>query len=55
MQRFSEKVSIFNLIIITVHGVSLLSTVLGDVINTMKTTFDLNFNLYQIVKQHGYT
>ena len=25
----------------------------GDYINTMKTTFDLNFDLYQAVKQHG--
>ena len=24
-------------------------------INTMKTTFDLNFDLYQALKQHGYT
>ena len=28
---------------------------LGDYINTMKTTFDLNFDLYQAFKQHGYT
>jgi len=28
--------------------------VVGDHINTMKTTFDLNFDLYQAVKQHGY-
>ena len=51
---FSGKVSIFNLLIITVHGVSLLATVVGDFINTMKTTFNLNFNLYQTVQQHGY-
>ena len=30
-------------------------TVLGDNINTMKTTFELNFDLYQAFKQHGYT
>ena len=24
-------------------------------INTIKTTFDLNFDLYQAFKQHGYT
>ena len=24
-------------------------------INTMKTTFDFNFDLYEAVKQHGYT
>ena len=27
----------------------------GDYINTMKTTFDLNFDLYQAVKQPDYT
>ena len=27
----------------------------GDYINTMKTTFDFNFVLYQAFKQHGYT
>ena len=27
----------------------------GNYINTMKTTFDFNFDLYQAVKQHGYT
>ncbi len=27
----------------------------GDNINKMKTTFDLNFDLYQAFKQHGYT
>ena len=32
----------------------LTSTVVGDYINTMKTTFDLNFDVYQAVKQHGY-
>ena len=26
------------------------TTVVGDYINTMKTTFDLNFDLYQTVK-----
>ena len=29
--------------------------VVGDFINTMKTTFDFNFDLYQAFKQHGYT
>ena len=27
----------------------------GDYIDTMKTTFDLNFDLNQAVKQYGYT
>ena len=27
---------------------------LGDYINMMKTTFDLNFYLYEEVEQHGY-
>ena len=31
------------------------STVVGDYINIMKTTFDLNFYLYQAFKQHGCT
>ena len=26
----------------------------GDLINTIKTTSDFNFNLYQPFKQHGY-
>ena len=30
-------------------------TVVGAYINKMKTTFHLNFNLYQAFKQHGYT
>ena len=28
---------------------------IGDYINIMKTTFDLNFDLYQAFEQHGYT
>ena len=31
-----------------------LNTVVGDNINIMKMTFDLNFDLYQAFKQHGY-
>ena len=31
------------------------STVVGDNINIMKTTFELNFNFYQAFKQQGYT
>ena len=31
------------------------STVVGKYINTMKTTFDLNFDFYQAVKLHEYT
>ena len=30
-------------------------TVVGDIINTTKTTFDFNFDLYLAVKQYGYT
>ena len=29
--------------------------VVGDYINTMKTTSNFNFNWYQTFKQHGYT
>ena len=29
--------------------------VVGDYINTMKTTFDFNFDSYQAIKQHEYT
>ena len=36
-------------------GNSSLYTVGGDYINTMKTTFDIYFILYQAVKQHWYT
>ena len=32
-----------------------LITVVGDYINIMKTTFELNFNFYQAFKQQGYT
>ena len=32
---------------------SLYLVILGDYINTMKTTFGLNFGLNQAVKQHG--
>ena len=31
-----------------------LHTLVGDYINTMKTTFDFNFDLYQAAKQQGY-
>ena len=31
------------------------STVVDDNINIMKTTFELNFDFYQTLKQHGYT
>ena len=31
------------------------ATVVGDNINIMKTIFELNFDLYQAFKQHGYT
>ena len=27
----------------------------GDIINVMKTTFDFKFDLYNALKQHGYT
>ena len=30
-------------------------TVVSNYINTMKTTFDVNFDLNSAVKQHGYT
>ena len=29
------------------------NTVVGDFINTMKTSFDFNFDLYQAFKQDG--
>ena len=32
-----------------------MSTVVGDFMNILKTTFDFNFDLYQAFKQHGYT
>ena len=34
---------------------SFLTTVVGDNINIMKTTFELNFDFYQAFNQHGYT
>ena len=30
-------------------------SLVGDNINTMKTTFELNFDFYQAFKQHGNT
>ena len=30
-----------------------ITTVVGDYINIMKTTFDFNFDLYQALKQQG--
>ena len=32
-----------------------ITTVVGDYINIMKTTFDFNFDLYQALKQQGCT
>ena len=32
-----------------------LGTVVGDNINIMKTTLEMNFYLYQAFQQHGYT
>ena len=32
-----------------------LYTVVGDNINIMKTTLEMNFYLYQAFQQHGYT
>ena len=37
------------------HLALILRTVVGDNINIMKTTFELNFDFYQAFKQHGYT
>ena len=36
-------------------GLKDFATVVGDNINIMKTTFELNFDFYQAFKQHGYT
>jgi len=32
----------------------ILDAAVGNYINTMKTTFDFNFDFHQGVKQHGY-
>ena len=37
------------------HVLSSNTTVVGENINIMKTTFELNFNFYQAFKQQGYT
>ena len=34
---------------------SIISTVVSDNINIMKTNFESNFDLYQAFNQHGYT
>ena len=36
------------------YNLKMYYTVVGDNINIMKTTFELNFDLYQAFKQHGY-
>ena len=38
-----------------IYNFYIYKTVVGDYINTMKTTFDFNFVLYQAFKQHEYT
>ena len=38
-----------------IYSLLLLLTVVGDCVNTMKTTFDFHFDLYQAVKQHEHT
>ena len=35
--------------------IKFVNEVVGYIINTIKTTFDLNFDLYKAVIQHGYT
>ena len=44
-----------DLLDIKLYSPFLSSTVVGDYINIMKTTFDLNIDSYQAFKQHGYT
>ena len=36
-------------------SISIRNTVVSDIINIIKTTFDFNFDLYPAFKQHGYT
>ena len=48
--KLSEMLHSDNSDICFLHG-----TVVSDYFNQMKTTFDLNFDLYQAFKQHGYT
>ena len=50
--------SLITILIISLHFFSLKRTsftVVGDFINTMKMTFDFNFDLYQAAHQHEYT
>ena len=49
------KFSHFRKIDIFISSNLTFDTVVGDYIHTLKTTFDLNFDLYQAVKQHGYS
>ena len=41
--------------ILACRNINNFRTVVGGYINTIKTNFDLNFDLYQAVKQHGNT
>ena len=46
----------FNSILVSFHFCLVVtSTVVGDNINIIKTTFELNFDFYQAFKQHEYT
>ena len=50
--------SLITILIISLHFFSWKRTsftVVGDFINTMKMTFDFNFELYQAAQQHEYT
>ena len=50
--RVLMKISIDSFWLIAGQG---FYTVVGDNINIMKTTFELNFDFYHAFKQHGYT
>ena len=51
VQTISTKVSEY----LKLDVKNIFYTVVGENINIMKTTFDLNFDLFQAFKQHGYT
>ena len=51
--RFSPPPLVLKILLFYIKSTTVV--LVGNYINTMKATFDFNFDLYQAVKQHGYT
>ena len=55
MYTFSQFIYISYTVYVRLVRLHDICTGVGVNISTMKTIFDFNFDLYQAVKQHGYT